>query len=102
MTLLLKALQGLPIALKTKTHPPYHGLQGTIQYGLCLLLQPYVVTLFLALNTAEVLKEAKLFSDVGPGIRSTQEALHTLFAWTFPSGLLSIISLERLIMISPI
>lgn len=31
--------------LKTKTHPPYHGLQGTIQYGLCILHQPHVESL---------------------------------------------------------
>ena len=57
---------------------------------------------FLALNTSEVLKETKLFSSVGPGICSTQEVLHILFAWTYPSGLtLNITSSERLIMIPP-
>ena len=71
--------------LKTKTHPPYHGLQGTIQYGLCILHQPHVESLpcFKYLRSS---KRPSSFPSVGPGICSTQEALHILFAWTYPSG----------------
>lgn len=31
--------------LKNKTHLPYHGLQGTIQYGLYILHQPHIESL---------------------------------------------------------
>lgn len=75
------SLQGLPIALKTKTHPPSHGLQGTTQYSFRLLLQPYVKS-FSSSEDRRGPQRWQVLSQVGLGICSTQEALHPLLAWS--------------------
>lgn len=44
---LLKILQWLPIILRIKSNPPYHGLKGSVWSGFCLPLQVNLMPLVL-------------------------------------------------------